>query len=123
MAETEPRTPPPAGTVAAVGTDSSIYAEPRQNGDSPEGLLATLTERGTMAVFAFRKDKGLQHIRQSIEVLDRKATPSEVEQYRQFIVNLAHKVAAAHREHGQDVSEPEKVAIDDIVAALTTATG
>jgi hypothetical protein len=31
---------------------------------------------------------------------------------------LAHKVAGAHREHGQHVSEAEQAAIDDIVAAL-----
>ena len=36
---------------------------------------------------------------------------------------LTHKVAAAHREHGQDVSEPEQAAIDDIVAALNTTDG
>jgi hypothetical protein len=70
------------------------------------------------------KQHALQHLRDSVEVLERKATPVEVEEYRQFVVNLAHKVAAAHREDGQDVSEPERAAIDDIVAALnTTATG
>ena len=57
-------------------------------------------------------------MRESVEVLERKATPVEVEEYRQFIINLAHKVAAAHREHGQDVSEAEQAAIDDIMAAL-----
>ena len=51
-------------------------------------------------------------------MLERKATPVEMEEYRQFIVTLTHKVAAAHREHGQDVSEAEQAAIDDIVAAL-----
>ena len=69
------------------------------------------------------KQHGLQHVRESVEVLERKATPVEVEDYRRFIVNLAHKVAAAHREHGQDVSESEKAAIDDIVAALNTTVG
>ncbi|MGP0031571.1 MAG: hypothetical protein ACLPVF_13825 [Acidimicrobiales bacterium] len=64
------------------------------------------------------KQNGLQHLRDSIALLERKATPAEVDEYRQFIVNLAHKVAAAHREHGQDVSEPEQAAIDDITAAL-----
>jgi hypothetical protein len=56
-------------------------------------------------------------VRDSVELLVRKATPVEVEEYRRFIVNLTHKVAAAHREHGQDVSEPEQAAIDDTVAA------
>ena len=59
------------------------------------------------------KQHGLQHARESVEVLERKATPVEVEDYRRFIVNLAHNVAAAHREHGQDVSESEQAAIDD----------
>jgi hypothetical protein len=69
------------------------------------------------------KQHELQHLRDSVEVLERKATPVEVGEYRQFVVNLAHKVAAAHREHGQDVSGPEQAAIDDIVAALNTTAG
>ena len=69
------------------------------------------------------KQHGLQHLRDSVELLERKATPVEVQEYRQFIVNLTHKVAAAHREHGQDVSEPERAAIDDIAAALNTTIG
>jgi hypothetical protein len=69
------------------------------------------------------KQAGLQHVRDSVEVLERKATPVEVEEYRQFIVNLTHKVAAAHREHGQDVSPPEQAAIDEIVAAMSTTGG
>jgi hypothetical protein len=69
------------------------------------------------------KQHGLQHVRHSVAVLERKATPVEVQGYRQFIVNLTHKVAAAYREHGPDVSEPEQAAIDDIVAALDTTAG
>ena len=34
--------------------------------------------------------------------------PAEVEEYRKFIVDLSNKVAAAHREHGQYVSEAER---------------
>ena len=56
-------------------------------------------------------------------MLQRKATPVEVHDYRRFIVALTHKVAAAHREQGQDVSEPEQAAIDDISAALNTTGG
>jgi hypothetical protein len=69
------------------------------------------------------KQHALQHVRDSVELLEHKATPVEVEEYRQFIVNLTHKVAAAHREHGQDVSESEQAAIDEIVAALNTTAG
>jgi hypothetical protein len=69
------------------------------------------------------KQHGLQHLRDSVSLLQSKATPEEVEEYRRFIVTLAHKVAAAHREHGQDVSESEQAAINDITEALNTTTG
>jgi hypothetical protein len=64
------------------------------------------------------KAAGLQHLRDSVGLLKGKATPTEVEEYRQFIVTLATKVAAAHREHGQAISEAEQAAIDDISTAL-----
>jgi hypothetical protein len=64
------------------------------------------------------KQHALQHIRDSVALLKDKATPAEVDEYRKFIVTLSHTVASAHREHGQDVSEAEQGAIDDITAAL-----
>jgi hypothetical protein len=69
------------------------------------------------------RQHGLQHLRDSVTVLERKAAPEEVDEYRRFIVNLSHKVAAAHREHGQEVSEAEQSAIDDITEALHAAAG
>ena len=69
------------------------------------------------------KQHGLQHLRDSVALLERKATPVEVDEYRRFIVTLAHKVAAAHREHGVDVSESEQAAIDDITSALNVTVG
>jgi hypothetical protein len=69
------------------------------------------------------KQAGLQHLRDSVTLLGHKATPAEVDEYRNFIVTLAHKVAAAHREHGVEVSEAEQAAIDDITAALQAAAG
>ena len=69
------------------------------------------------------KQHGLQHLRDSVALLEGKATPDEVDEYRRFIVTLAHKVAAAHREHGQDVSDSEQRAIDEITAALGANVG
>lgn len=65
------------------------------------------------------KQNGLQHIRDAIALLKRKATPAEVDEYRQFIITLSHRVAAAHREHGVEVSEAERAAIDDVTKALS----
>jgi hypothetical protein len=67
------------------------------------------------------KEHGLQHLRDAVDLLSQKAAGGEVDDYRQFIITLAHKVAAAHREHGVDVSEAEQAAIDEITAALGVA--
>jgi hypothetical protein len=69
------------------------------------------------------KQHGLEHLRKSVGVLQNKATPEEVDEYRRFIVTLSHKVAAAHREHGQEVSEAEQSAINDITGALSATAG
>ena len=66
------------------------------------------------------KDAGLQHLRTAMVLLESKATPEEVDEYRHFILTLANKVAAAHREEGQEVSPAEAVAIDQIAGALGT---
>lgn len=64
------------------------------------------------------KDVGLQHLRTAVALLESKATPDEVDEYRRFVVTLAQKVAAAHREEGQQVSPTEAAAIDQITEAL-----
>jgi hypothetical protein len=51
-------------------------------------------------------------------LLESKATPGERDDYRHFVLTLADKVAAAHREHGQEVSPAEAEAIQQITAAL-----
>jgi hypothetical protein len=76
----------------------------RGHAHSPEELTAT----------------ALQHIRDAIALLEAKATPEEVEDYRQFVLTLSGKVAAAHSEHGQDVSPQEAAAIEQIRSALGT---
>ena len=67
------------------------------------------------------KEHALQHLKDSVTILQRKATPEEVSEYSRFILTLCNKVAAAHREHGQEVSEAEQAAITEITQALSTA--
>lgn len=66
------------------------------------------------------KDAGLQHLRAAIQVIGTKATPEEVEEYKQFVLHLADNVASAHREGGVEVSPAEKAAIDEIAATMGT---
>jgi len=64
------------------------------------------------------KRSGLQHLRDAVELVQGKATPKELDDYRRFVITLAGNVAAAHREGGQDVSPAEKSAIDEIAATI-----
>jgi hypothetical protein len=57
-----------------------------------------------------------------VGVLESKATTVEVDEYRRFIISLAQRVAAAHREDGQSVSPAEREAIERITEALGTPT-
>jgi hypothetical protein len=66
------------------------------------------------------RDNGLEHIRSAVTVLDSKASSEELDGYRRFVLALANKVAAAHREEGSGVSPAEAEAIDEIAAALGT---
>ena len=66
------------------------------------------------------RDSGLGHLRDAIALLESKATAEECDDYRHFVLTLANKVAAAHREHGQKVSPAEAEAIEQITAALGT---
>jgi hypothetical protein len=64
------------------------------------------------------KQAGLQHLRDAVAALERKATAEEVEDYRRFVLTLADKVAKAHRENGELVSDAEREAITEISASL-----
>ena len=68
------------------------------------------------------KEQGLQHLRDAVGLLQRKATPEELEDYKRFVLNLADRVANAHREGGESVSPAERAAIEDIAASLGTPT-
>jgi hypothetical protein len=71
------------------------------------------------------KDHSLGHLRDAVALLEGKATPQELDEYKHFILNLADKVANAHREgHGGEgaVSEAERAAIATIAQALGATT-
>jgi hypothetical protein len=64
------------------------------------------------------RESGLGHIRDAVALLEAKATTEELDDYRRFVLTLANKVAAAHREGGQSVSPAEAEAIQQITEAL-----
>ncbi len=107
---------------------AKAYAEARQqHGKSQllDEIVAAKPERDHTHYHSLEELKrhGLQYLRDSVALLESKTSPEEVDEYRQFILTLAQKVAAAHREHGRDVSEAEQTAIDDIAEALGLGVG
>jgi hypothetical protein len=63
-------------------------------------------------------DEGLKQIGEAVTLLRSKATPEEVTAYNEFVLAAASNVAAAHKEHGQAVSEKEQAALDALRAQL-----
>lgn len=69
------------------------------------------------------KQQSLEHLRQGLALVQQKGTPEDADQYKQFVVGLAARVAEAHREGflgftGDRVSDSERQAVSDVADAL-----
>jgi hypothetical protein len=116
------------GTFRETFAMSKAYVEARADHGRSELLDAVVGSKPKMEHQHSHSSEelvttALQHVRDAISLLESKATPQEVEDYRQFILTLAGKVASAHREHGQDVSPEEAAAIEQIRTALGAPSG
>ena len=105
---------------------SKAYAETRaEHGDSEllDEIVAARPQADHTRYHSAEelRDNGLRHLRDAVALVDSKADPQERDDYRRFILALAGKVAAAHREGGQSVSAEEAEAIQQITTALGTA--
>jgi hypothetical protein len=125
--------PPAAGLIVASASKGGTfkesfaiaksYTEARQQHGASELLDAIVSakpevDRHMGHSMEEIKSNGLQHVRDGVAVLESKATPDEVKDYRAFVLTLADHVANAHREDGVAVSGGEQAAIADITAAL-----
>jgi hypothetical protein len=111
------------GTFREAFAIGKAYTEARkQHGDSEllDEIVAAKPERDHTRYHSYEelKQAGLQHLRDAVALLGQKATPEEVDDYRRFVLDLSGRVANAHREGGQQVSDAERAAIDEISASL-----
>ena len=68
------------------------------------------------------KDHTLDKLRQAVALLQQKATPEEVEDYKGFVLSVAERVAAAKTEEGDEpATEQERATIAEIAGALGRA--
>ena len=114
------------GTFRETFAMSKAYAETRaEHGDS-ELLDEIVSAKPKVDHTRYHspeelKDHGLGQLRDAMALLESKATAEERDDYRRFVITLANKVAAAHREHGQSVSPEEAAAIGQITEAVGAA--
>ena len=115
----------PRGTFRETIAMSKAYAEARAEHGESELLDEIVSAKPKVDHTRYHsaeelRDNGLGHLRDAMTLLESKATAEERDDYRHFVLTLASKVAAAHREHGQSVSPAEAEAIQQITAALGT---
>jgi hypothetical protein len=121
--------PPTAGMVTLTADRGGTFRETfalaktytdarKEHGDS-ELLDALVAERPDVKRYGSPQeldDVGLRRLTQ-------KATPEEVAGYKKFVLDVAERVAEAHKEEGAEVSGAERGAIDKISASLNPTPG
>jgi hypothetical protein len=128
--------PPTAGMIVVTAARggmfretaamSKAYAEARAQHGESELLDEIVAAKPQVDHTRYRsaeelRDHGLRHLRDAVALVESKPTTGECDDCRRFVLTLAGKVAAAHREGGQSVSPAEAEAIQQITAALGTA--
>jgi hypothetical protein len=118
------------GSIRESFSMAKAYAEARQEHGDSELLDTIVSEKPEVDKTRPRspdeaQEHALQRLRDAVAVVEQKATPEEVEDYKRFIVNLAQRVAEARKEgflglSGERVSSEERTAVEQIAEALGT---
>jgi hypothetical protein len=110
------------GTIRETFSMAKAYTEARQQHGASELLDEIVSTKPKVDRHvdspADLEATALQHLRDAVALIQAKATPEELEDYRRFVLGLAERVAHAHREDGVEVSDAERAAIEKIRAAL-----
>ncbi len=117
------------GTMRESLSIGKAYAEAREAHGNSELLDAIVAEKPDLDPRKYESheelnEQGLGTIREAIELLEEKATPEEVDDYKKFVVGLAERAAHAHKSGGflgiggEEVSEAEQAAMDEINEAI-----
>ena len=107
--------PPSAGLIVITAAKggmfretwamSKAYAEARRQHGASELLDAVVAAKPEMDHTRYHtpeelREHGLRHIRDAVSLLGGKATTEELDAYRRFVLAVADRVAAAHKEAG-----------------------
>lgn len=114
------------GTVREIFAMAKAFGEARrEHGDSEllDEIVSTKPEvdRTKASSAVELRANGIQRIRDAVALVERKAAPDELDDYRRFVLAVANRVAGA-KDEGDDtpVSSAESAAIAEITDALGT---
>lgn len=125
----------PGGTLRETLAMGRVYQDARQRHGKSELLDELLKSPPSIDPDRVREAGGniaavaSQQLREAIGILAAKATPSEVDAYKRFVMTVAQAVASAHKEGGflgiggKPISDAENQALDEISAALGAPPG
>jgi hypothetical protein len=100
---------------------AKAYTEARQAHGESELLDAIVGEKPDLKRYKTPEEldaQGLGRLTEAVALLEQKATADEVDAYRKFALDVAERVAAAHKEGGQAVSDAERAAIERVKTSL-----
>ena len=115
------------GTIRESLSLGRAYAAARSDGS---GLFEEIVSSAPQVDPSGLKDPGAlprraeSAVREALALLEQKATPEEVEAYRDFLLRVAETVARAHKEGGflgiggKEISEQEQTALDEIASLV-----
>ncbi len=126
--------PPTAGMVALIASRggsfqeswalAETYAEARKEHGESELLDALVAESPEVRRYDSAKEaeeQGLSRLGEAVELLQARASPGEVRGYQRFTLDVAARVAEAHKEGEAMVSSEERDGIERIAARLYPA--
>ena len=111
------------GTIREAFSIAKVYAEARKRQGSSELLDAIVSakpeiDRARHSSPEELKQHSLERLGGAVALLQTKAEPKEVEDYRGFVVSVAEHTAGAKKEGDEPASEAERAAIAEIAAAV-----
>lgn len=113
------------GTIRETVSMAKAYVEAQKQPGGSELIDAIVAEkpkadRKHNHSFEELRDHTLEQLRAAIALLNVKATPEEVDDYKKFVIAVATRAAQAHEEKGNDdpISEAEQAALTAISEAL-----
>lgn len=114
------------GTLREAFSIAKVYTEVRKRHGSSELLDAIVSakpeiDRTRHSSPEELKQHSLGRLRDAVALLEAKAAPEEVEDYRGFVVSVAERTAEAKEEGDEPASEAERAAIAEVAAAVGAA--